>query len=96
MNSCSLSAGGQRWSASAWSISSGVRTLRHVAQRRLAPQLLDALGRERVADARRPAVLGRRCREFAQAETWFVTPFSETAARNRSVVPTSQLTMNPP
>ena len=34
--------------------------------------------------------------ELAQSETWFVTPFSETAARNRSVVPTSQLTMNPP
>ena len=33
---------------------------------------------------------------WAQAETWFVTPFSETAALNRSVVPTSQLTMNPP
>ena len=34
--------------------------------------------------------------ELAQALIWFVTPFSETAALKRSVVPTSQLTMNPP
>ena len=34
--------------------------------------------------------------EFAQAETWFATPFSETAAPNRSDVPISQWTMKPP
>ena len=34
--------------------------------------------------------------ELAQSLTWLVTPFSDTAALNRSVVPTSQLTMNPP
>ena len=48
---------------------------------------------------RRAATRGRtrgRCRELAQSETWLVTPFSDTAALNRSVVPTSQLTMNPP
>ena len=33
---------------------------------------------------------------FAQSETWLVTPFSETATRNQSEVPISQLTMNPP
>jgi hypothetical protein len=33
---------------------------------------------------------------LAQLAIWLVTPFSETAALNRSVVPTSQLTMNPP
>ena len=54
---CSLSPDGQRSSASAWSISSGVWTLRHVAQRRLAPQVLDALGGRRVAHPRGAAVL---------------------------------------
>ena len=34
--------------------------------------------------------------QFAAAATWFDTPFAETAARKRSVCPTSQLVMNPP
>ena len=33
--------------------------------------------------------------ELAQSATWFVTPFSETAALNRSVVPTSQFDHEP-
>ena len=33
---------------------------------------------------------------FAQLATWLVTPFSEAAALNRSVVPTSHCVMNPP
>ena len=34
--------------------------------------------------------------QFAKAATWLATPFEETAAANRSLVPTSQLTMKPP
>ena len=67
-----------------------------VAQRRLAPELVDAL---RASTGRRGATPGRipdRCPSWPSPLTWFVTPFSETAALNRSVVPTSQLTMNPP
>ena len=68
---------------------------RDVAERRLAPELVDALGAVRVAQQRRPVVLGPES-ELAQSLIWLVTPFSDTAARNRSDVPTSQLTMNPP
>ena len=95
MKNCSLSCGGQRRSASAWSMQQRCPDVGDVAKRRLAPELLDARGRSGSPRSATRLYSGP-VSELAQSETWFVTPFSETAARKRSVVPTSQLTMNPP
>ena len=95
MKSCSLSCGGQRRSASAWSMSNGVRievTFRSGDWRQSFSMPVGLNGSPR-REAR--SYSGPES-ELAQSEIWFVTPFSETAARNRSDVPTSQFTMNPP
>ena len=95
MNSCSLSV---RWAAQvglALEHQQRRPDVRDMGERRLAPQLVDARWRERIAQSEARLYSGP-VSELAQSLIWFVTPFSDTAARNRSVVPTSQLTMNPP
>ena len=66
-----------------------------VPQRRLPPQQLDALRRRGVADAGGREYVGPQS-EPAHDETLLATPFSDTAAANRSDVPTSQLARKPP
>ena len=58
MKNCSLSAGGQRRSASAWSISSGVRTSATLRSGDWRQSCATPSGRERVAQERVPVVLG--------------------------------------
>ena len=95
MKNCSLSAAGQRRSASAWSISSGVRTFATLRSGDWRQSLSMPSGVSGSPSSARPVVLGAGV-GVGPAVIWFVTPFSETAAWKRSVVPTSQLTMNPP
>ena len=58
MKNCSLSAAGQRRSASAWSISSGVRTFATLRSGDWRHSFSTPSGRERVAQQGRPVVLG--------------------------------------
>ena len=95
MKNCSLSAAGQRRSASPWTISSGVRTFATFRSGDWRHSLSMPSG-ESGSPIRAIRAYSGPESELAHALIWLVTPFSETAALKRSVVPTSQLTMNPP